>query len=335
MDTKRTIVAFLAKRRGVTGGELRARLGITRQALSQHVRALIREGRVVKTGSTRGARYALAGQRVPAATRSLVLPLRGADEARVYDGLATTLNLRSQLRANQEAILHYAFTEMLNNAIEHSSSASAELRVSLTPAAARFEIRDRGVGVFDSIRAKFGLADEAAALIELLKGKTTTMRERHSGEGIFFTSRAADSMVLDSHRLRVEWSRPRADVFVARRRFLAGTRVEFVLERATRRRLEDVFGEFAPAEYDYRFEKTRVAVRLVQSEYVSRSEAKRLLANLERFRDVTLDFRGVRTLGQGFADEVFRVFAVAHPATRFTVENANPAVAAMIRHTGG
>jgi anti-sigma regulatory factor (Ser/Thr protein kinase)/biotin operon repressor len=335
MDAKRTILAFLAKRRGATGGELRAHLGITRQAMSPHLRALIREGRVLKSGSTRGARYALAGQRVPAAIRGLVLRLRGADEARVYEGLATTLNLKSQLRPSQEGILHYAFTEMLNNAIEHSGSERAEVRVSLTPAAVRFEVRDRGIGVFQSIRAKFGLADEAAALVELLKGKTTTMRERHSGEGIFFTSRAADGLVLESHRMRVEWSRPRGDVFVSQRRFLTGTRVAFELERATRRRLEDVFGEFAPAEYDYRFEKTRVAVRLLQSEYVSRSEAKRLLTNLEKFRDVALDFDGVRTLGQGFADEVFRVFAAAHPETTLAVENANQAVAAMIRHAGG
>lgn len=205
----------------------------------------------------------------------------------------------------------------------------------LEPAAVRFEVRDRGIGVFHSISSKLGLDDEQAALVELLKGKTTTMREKHTGEGIFFTSRVADRFVLRSHRIRLEWNRFKDDVFVSQERFLAGTHVEFLVERGTRRRLEDVFGEFAPAEYDYRFDKTRVLVKLLQAEYISRSEAKRLLANLEKFREVVLDFRGVRLIGQGFADEIFRVFAAAHPEIKVSAQNASPVVDAMFRHVGG
>jgi hypothetical protein len=124
-------------------------------------------------------------------------------------------------------------------------------------------------------------------------------------------------------------------VFVSQERFLKGTRVEFLAERGTRRRIEDVFGQFAPAEYDFRFEKTRILVKLLQAQYVSRSEAKRLLANLGKFREVVLDFKDVKALGQGFADEVFRVFAASHPQTRLVAENANPVVDAMLRHARG
>ncbi len=94
-----------------------------------------------------------------------------------------------------------------------------------------------------------------------------------------------------------------------------------------------MFGEFAPAEYDFRFQKTRVLVKLLQRDYVSRSEAKRLLANLEKFSEIVLDFRDVKSVGQGFADEVFRVFAEHHPTIKIAAENVNPAVDAMIRHT--
>ena len=124
-------------------------------------------------------------------------------------------------------------------------------------------------------------------------------------------------------------------MFVSQERSLAGTRVEFQVGRGTRRNLEGVFAEFAPAEYDYRFLKTKVLVKLLQSEYVSRSEAKRLLANLDRFREVVLDFKDVRSLGQGFADEVFRVFAAAHPATKVAAVGANSVVSAMLRHVPG
>ncbi|HEX9709362.1 MAG TPA: DUF4325 domain-containing protein [Candidatus Thermoplasmatota archaeon] len=335
MEPKRAILAYLARRRSVPGRALREHLGITRQALSVHMRDLIRAGRVLKTGSTRGARYALATRRPASLVHDRTLPLDGLDEGRVYDGLSAALNLRTHLRRNVEAIVRYAFTEMLNNAVEHSHADRARMRLRLEPAAVGFEVGDRGIGVFHSISSKLGLEDEQAALLELLKGRTTTMRERHTGEGIFFTSRVADRFVLRSHRIRLEWSRYKDDVFVSQQRFLAGTRVEFQLERGTRRRLEEVFAEFAPAEYDYRFEKTRVLVKLLQAEYVSRSEAKRLLANLEKFREVVLDFRDVTSVGQGFADEVFRVFASAHPGIRLSAENANPVVDAMLRHVAG
>ena len=111
-----------------------------------------------------------------------------------------------------------------------------------------------------------------------------------------------------------------------------GTEVHFAVHRGTRRRLDQVFGEYAPEEYDYQFQKTRVLVKLLRPDCVSRSEAKRLLANLEKFSEVVLDFRGVTSVGQGFADEVFRVFARRHPAIAIATENTNPVIDAMIRH---
>ncbi len=332
MDAKRRILVYLARRRSVASGELRAHLGISRQALSVHVRSLVEAGKVVRTGTARGARYMLRSRAPAAAVVSHALRTQGLDEGRVWDKVAVALNLRRALRPNAEAIAHYAFTEMLNNAIEHSEADRCAVRCSFDPSTFSFEVRDPGIGVFHSIASKLRLEDEQTALIELLKGRTTTMREAHTGEGIFFTSRAADRFVLRSHRIEVEWSRVKDDVFVSRRRYLEGTKVSFAIQCSSRRRLEDVFAQFAPEEYDFRFEKTRVLVKLLQRDFVSRSEARRLLANLEKFRDIVLDFRDVRSVGQGFADEVFRVFARRHPGISIATENTNPVIDAMIRH---
>jgi hypothetical protein len=221
---------------------------------------------------------------------------------------------------------------MLNNAIDHSKAERCALRFRLDAGAVTFDIRDRGIGLFHSIASRFDLPDEHAAMIELLKGRTTTMAEAHSGEGIFFTARAADRFSLRSHRIQVEWDTFQDDVFVSRRRFIEGTDVRFALQRTTRRRLEDVFGEFAPEEYDFRFERTKMHVKLLGRDYVSRSEAKRLLANLEKFSDIELDFSGVDSVGQGFADEVFRVFASRNPGITIETTNANDVIAAMLSH---
>jgi hypothetical protein len=59
---------------------------------------------------------------------------------------------------------------------------------------------------------------------------------------------------------------------------------------------------------------------------IARSEAKRVLAGLEKFGEVVLDFAGVEDVGQGFADEVFRVWATQHPDTKLSAEHmASPA----------
>jgi anti-sigma regulatory factor (Ser/Thr protein kinase) len=335
MDRRVEILKLLSATPETTGRALREHLGITRQALAVHLRGLIESGEVVKSGSTRAARYRLAAGAPAPLVVTRELSLRHLDEGEVYQDLVLRLGLRGQLRPPVEAILRYAFTEMLNNAIDHSEADRSRIAFRMDAGAVSFEVRDRGIGLFHSIASKLGLADEQQAMIELLKGKTTTMPARHTGEGLFFTSRIADRFVVRSHRIAVEWDRARDDVFVSAPRFLRGTEVRFLVRRGTRLRIEDVFEEFAPKEYDFQFRKTRVHVRLLQTSYVSRSEAKRLLANLDKFREVALDFRDVRSIGQGFADEVFRVFRRRHPDTSILAENANPAVAAMLRHVGG
>jgi anti-sigma regulatory factor (Ser/Thr protein kinase)/biotin operon repressor len=331
-DAKQEILVFLSHRVSASGAELCRYLGISRQATNVHVRALVETGRVAKTGSTRGARYHLARGPAPRNRRQRDVRLQGLDESRVYDEMAALMNLKSELRPNVEATVRYAFTEMLNNAIEHSKSKRALVAMTLDAGSLLFEVRDRGVGVFHSIAAKLGLDSEEAALLELVKGKTTTMPDSHSGEGLFFVSKASDAFALRSHRIEVDWTRVPEDVRVAEKRRIEGTEVRFSIRRSTRRRLESVFSEFAPEEFDFEFQKTRVSVKLLRSDYVSRSEAKRLMANLNRFRTIVLDFKGVKSLGQGFADELFRVFPSANPGITIETQNAVPVVESMIRH---
>ena len=329
-STRDAIRRFIEKKGSVTGPELAEHVGISRQAVSLHLRQLIAEGTVFKTGSTRAARY-LPGDAAP--DERIIrrdFEISGLDESVIYEQVAVSLNLTT-LPANVEAIVHYAFTEMLNNAIDHSASENCTVQVKVDAARIRFDVRDKGIGVFHSIADKFELADEQVALIELVKGKTTTMPEAHSGEGIFFVSRCADRLVLRSHRLQLEWNRKLDDVFVSDPRFLKGTSVRFEILRDSRTRLEKIFGEFAPEAYDFRFEKTRVFVKLLRRNYVSRSEAKRLMHNLDEFSEIELDMRDVQSVGQGFADEIFRVFTSAHPEVSVTTINASPGIDAMLR----
>jgi hypothetical protein len=66
------------------------------------------------------------------------------------------------------------------------------------------------------------------------------------------------------------------------------------------------------------------------SALVSRAEAKRLTERLTDFRHVTLDFSGVEVVGQGFCDEVFRVFARRHPEVALEPVGMSEAVSFMV-----
>lgn len=101
--------------------------------------------------------------------------------------------------------------------------------------------------------------------------------------------------------------------------------------------MSNLFDEFTDPE-ELIFDRTVVPLRMAESasgSLVSRSQARRVAFRFERFKRVELDFDGIAQIGQGFADELFRVFAAAHPETQVTPVNASPAVARMIRRTAG
>ena len=111
-----------------------------------------------------------------------------------------------------------------------------------------------------------------------------------------------------------------------------GTRVRCELDPTTSRRIADVFNEFADPDTGA-FDRTRVTVRLFEMSdaFVSRSEAKRLGSQLERFEQAVIDFSDVETVGQGFVDELFRVWARDNQGTVLIPRNMNPAVERMVR----
>ncbi|MGN0342223.1 MAG: STAS-like domain-containing protein [Roseburia sp.] len=72
----------------------------------------------------------------------------------------------------------------------------------------------------------------------------------------------------------------------------------------------------------------------ITGEPIARSQAKRICRSLETYREVILDFSDVTMMGQGFADELFRVYVVAHPEVMLRPVNMLPQVERMIRHVG-
>lgn len=229
-------------------------------------------------------------------------------------------------------IWDYGFTEMLNNAIEHSQGTSATVRTHVYAGGTACWIQDNGEGIFKRITRLCQLADERQAILELAKGKLTTDPENHTGEGVFFSSRAFDRFYISAGGLIFDHQDGHDDYLFERDQSHTGTWVMMAHGNHTERSLTEVFDEYAEAD-EYTFSKTVVPVRLARmgaESLVSRSQAQRLLARVDRFKTVLFDFRDVETIGQAFADEIFRVYANAHREVELVPIHASVQVEQMI-----
>lgn len=255
-------------------------------------------------------------------------PLEGLQEDQVWQTLCSELDLDRSTPAGK--VMTYAFTEMLNNAIDHSGGTQATVAFWVSPDRWAFRIVDDGEGVFPHLRVGLGLSDDFAAVQELTKGKRTTWAERHSGEGIFFTSKMVDLFRLSSAGLRWTVDNIRGDHAAGRSEPVPGTTVYAEVSPATTRLPGEVFAQFTEA---YEFVRTRPVVKLfgMGLTFVSRSEARRLLEGLETFTEIEVDFAGVDDVGQGFVDEMFRVWPASHPDQKVIPTKMNEAVDFMVR----
>lgn len=316
---------------GSGGKQLAATLckefGISRQTANNHLVRLVKSGELEATGTTRARIYKLA-------------VLKNAADSFNREGLqedfvwrTTCLPVLQGLPENVRDIWHYGMTEMINNAIDHSAAKTVHVGLSRNALYTEGWVLDDGEGIFLKIQRALGLYDPREAILELAKGKLTTDPENHTGEGIFFSSKMFDWYDIRSRNLHFMHDDGGDDFLFEHHRDSAGTVVLMRLLNDSTRTAQDVFNRFAAPE-EFTFAKTVVPVRLAQYEgekLVSRSQAKRLTQRFERFKTVMLDFEGVETIGQAFADEVFRVFQSAHPGTEMIPINMTKPVEDMVK----
>jgi len=302
---------------------------ISRQAVNKHMRQLIDQNAVIREGKGRGrgVRYSLHPQESWNETLTI---LEHPEEHVVWSN--EVKQKIGQLPDNALAIWIYGFTEMYNNVIDHSGGTMVTIKITKTADSTKMSIMDNGIGIFTKIKNAMGLSDERHAVIELTKGKLTTDPANHSGQGIFFSSRMFDEFsILSGEVFLSHVYKDDEDWILQNSEYQLGTFISMKLQNNTARTSKQIFDNFT--DDDYGFTKTVVPVRLAQygnEQLVSRSQAKRLLTRVERFKTVLLDFKDVESIGQAFSDEVFRVFVNQHPTMKILPINANDAVMQMI-----
>lgn len=284
------------------------REGITRAAAGRYVQQLESEGWIARSGPATRPVFSPGYRR----RISQLYELANLEEDVIW---SRDFRPHINLKENVARIAAHGFTEMVNNSIDHSGGTSVFIAVSQSERHLTLVVADNGIGIFDKISAALNLVDKRQALFELSKGKFTTDPSRHSGEGVFFTSRMFDYFEIEANGLQFSHDDQHDFLIEEPNPFVNGTVVFMQIALDSDRTTSEVFNQFMNAPEDFDFSKTIVPMKLARlgdEELISRSQAKRLIARFDRFKKVILDFKGVGEVGQAFADELFRVYANAH-----------------------
>ncbi|MCF6319144.1 MAG: DUF4325 domain-containing protein [Proteobacteria bacterium] len=305
---------------------------ISRQATHKHLKKLIDEGWLESTGATRSKVYKLGYRREHVA----IVPLdKSVSEHEVYDKEFHTMI--EGLPKNIQDIVFYGFTEMVNNAIDHSEGSHCTIVVTRNKNNVKISVSDNGEGIFKRITRLKRLSDEKQAILELYKGKLTTDPDNHSGQGIFFTSKMFDVFAIFSQGLQFHHQYEEELDYISddEQVLVEGTSVLMDIAIESTRTENEIFDQYSGSDEEgYAFNKTIIPVRMARinkENLVSRSQAKRLLARIENFKYVIFDFQGVETIGQAFGDEIFRVYFKRHSEISISYINTTDNVLRMIK----
>ena len=325
VDLAERVRALIERRGEVANRDVTAALRVSPATSHRLLRALTVSRVLERHGKGPAARYRLR----PVRHR---FRLAGLEEDTAWQGVAEDIGRIRPLPREEGRSLQYAASEVLNNAIDHSGGRWVEVAVAFEAGGTTVTtVRDDGVGVFRRVCTDFGFASPQDAIVQLEKGKLTSDPSRHSGEGLFFSSKAVTRFRLESQGIAWIVDNDVKDSGIGPSEVRRGTRVTLEVVSGHVPRLEDVFAAYTDPE-TLRFTRTRATIKLaaVGTVLVSRSEAKRLVARLTDFTHVTLDFSGVEVVGQGFCDEVFRVFSGSHPHVTLEPVGMSDTIAFMV-----
>lgn len=338
IDLQSIVLEHLRRKKSITSADIVQKTGFSRAYVHRYFKNLQDAGKIILLGSANKARYVLANNKnreiAAADLRTFIRTynIGGLQEDEVWNQMKRNTGILFGINKNIQQVLEYGFTEMLNNAIDHSKSKEVRVKIQKTHNDIRFTVADRGIGIFRNIKKQRNLHNEKEAIQDLLKGKQTTVPDKHSGEGIFFTSRVADRLIIKSSHKRLIFDNTIHDIMIDKTTVDKGTVVEFFIGTRAKTKLSSVFSRYTGDENDFSKTEVRISMYKAGESFISRSQARRMLAGLESFTLIVLDFQNVRTIGQGFADEVFRIWKSHHPRIQIEVRHANENVEMMIQH---
>jgi anti-sigma regulatory factor (Ser/Thr protein kinase) len=323
----RTITADALAHPTDLGPTLAKRHSVSRGTMTKHLRRLVENGWLERIGTAR-PRFR------PGTLREVTTEyaIAGLDE---HTPWLRDVHPALQLSPAVARIAQHVFGELLNNAIDHAAASTVTVSVRQTPTHLHILISDNGLGVFDQLAQKATLPDAQRAALEISKGRLTTQPECHGGRGLFFVARMVDAMNLQSNGQVLQW-RHRGESVQLRTHPLkrAGTTFFVSLALDSQVRPTDTYSAFGSEDAPLDFSRTQVPLRLLTDNGLtldSRAQARWVVSRLELFATAELDFDGVEDVGPSFIDEVFRVYANAHPEVQLQPKKTSERVGKLLK----
>src|ERR1700683_3537011 len=118
-DIRKYIIEHLEKHPHDLTKVVAQHFAITRQAVSKHLKRLTSEHAITESGKTRSRTYKLAT--LEEWSKAYVIAPGLAEDLAWRDDVAKVI---ADMPENVLAIWHYGFTEMFNNALDHSSGSA-------------------------------------------------------------------------------------------------------------------------------------------------------------------------------------------------------------------
>jgi anti-sigma regulatory factor (Ser/Thr protein kinase) len=309
--------------------QLAKRHAVTRATIARHLKRLVEQGWLQREAGAR-ARFKPGTQREVTTDYATA----GLDE---HTPWMRDVQPALALPAGAARVAQHVFGELLNNAIDHGEATTVTVSIRQTPTHLHMLISDDGVGVFNQLARRAGLEDAQRAALELAKGRLTTQPACHGGRGLFFVARMVEAMNLQSDGQVLQWRGHGGSVqFRIHPLKRAGTTVFVSLRLDTDLRPSDAYGAYGSEQAPLDFSRTQVPLRMLTDGGLSldsRAQARWIVSRLELFATAELDFDGVEDIGPSFIDEVFRVYAQAHPEVALEPRRANERVQRLLKST--
>ena len=297
------------------------KFGLSRQAVLRHMYVLIQGGKVIAHGKTKDRYYKLKPIVQKTVTITITPKLEEDTIGRKY--LFPHL---SGFSSNIREICEYGFMEIVNNVLSHSEGGECTLKLKITDMNVHLYVHDNGVGIFRKIKEHFDLENLHHAILELSKGRLTTTPKTHLGDGIFSIIHLFDTVQISSEGLRWKYDSSKGHQVLKSDSTKEGTSVVLNVSTSSLNTLQNVFNKYSTDINNSLFDRAEVPVSLARFDsenLMSRSQARRLFRNLEKFHEVWIDFKGIKLIGDSFADEIFRVFQNQHPDLKIECINTN------------
>ena len=168
-------------------------------------------------------------------------------------------------------------------------------------------------------------------VLNITNCNTESIQCIHTSKRSFFI----DSIIIRSNGYSLKHSRDNEKWELNRsKKYISGTSVSLHIKKTSTQTIERVMEEFSSKSDTSIFDKTSIPVNLLRvgsETLISRGQAQRLLRGLNEFKEVVFDFANVHTIGQPFADEIFRVFHYNHTDTKFSVINSTVEIETIIK----